>query len=81
MHLFYAISSFVNHFIVIGQTGVTVPKSQIWSKLAIFLSHVTLEFDIWPWKTIGHPFYPTSSFVRLFIAMFEFKLELQSGNG
>ena len=81
MHLFYAISSFVNHFVAIGQTGVTKKflKSQIQVKVGNFLSHVTL--DIWPWKTIGHPFYPTSSFVRPFIAICEFKLELQSGNG
>ena len=32
-------------------------------------------------KTNGHLFYATSSFVQLFIAIGEFKLELQSGNG
>ena len=31
-------------------------------------------------KTIGHLFYATSSFVHHFIAIGEFKLELQSGN-
>ena len=31
-------------------------------------------------KTIGHLFYATSSFVHHFIAICEFKLELQSGN-
>ena len=31
-------------------------------------------------KTIGHLFYATSSFVQHFIAIGEFKLELQSGN-
>ena len=40
-------------------------------------SRVTLEFDVWPWKTIGHLFYATSSFVQHFIAIGEFKLELQ----
>ena len=80
VHLFYAISSFVNHFRAISQTGVTVSKSQIRVKVGDFLSHVILEFDIWPWKTIGHPFYPTSSFVHHFIAICEFKLELQSGH-
>ena len=34
----------------------------------------------WPWKTIGHLFYATSSFVQHFIAIGEFQLELQSGN-
>ena len=50
---------------------------QIWR---FFFSLVTLEFDIWPWKTIGHLFYATSSFVHHFEAIGEFKLELQSGN-
>ena len=27
---------------------------------------MTLKFDRWPWKTIGHLFYPTSSFVHHF---------------
>ena len=39
-----------------------------------------LKFDEWPWKTIGHLFYATSSFMHHFIANGEFKLELQSGN-
>ena len=46
----------------------------------IFFSRVTLEFDGWPWKTIGHLFYATSSFVHHFVAIDEFKVELQSGN-
>ena len=41
---------------------------------------MTLKFDRWPWKTIGHLFYATSSFVHHFVAIGEFKLELQSGN-
>ena len=44
------------------------------------LSRVTLKFDGWPWKTIGLLFYATSSFVPHFVAIVEFKLELQSGN-
>ena len=39
------------------QTGVTVRKRPIWVKIDDFFSHVTLQFDIWPWKTIGHLFY------------------------
>ena len=39
-----------------------------------------LKFDRWPWKTIGHLFYTTSSFVHHFIVIGEFKLELQSRN-
>ena len=44
------------------------------------LSRVTLKFDWWPWKTIGHLFCATSSFVQYFVAIGEFKLELESGN-
>ena len=39
-----------------------------------------LEIEGWPWKTIGHLFFAVSSFVQHFIAIGEFKLELQSGN-
>ena len=62
------------------QTGVTVRKRPIWVKFDDFQSRVTLKFDGWPWKTIGHLFYATSSFVQHFLAIGEFKLELQSGN-
>ena len=62
------------------QTGVTVRKRPIWVKIDDFFSRVTLKFDGWPWKTIGHLFYATSSFVQHFVAIGEFKLELQSGN-
>ena len=39
------------------QTGVTVRKRPIWVKIDDFFSHVTLIFDGWPSKTIGHLFY------------------------
>ena len=61
------------------QTKVTVWKcSRV--KIGDLLSRVTLKFDGWPWKTIGHFFHSTSSFSYHFIAIGEFKLELQSGN-
>ena len=41
---------------------------------------MTLKFDRWPCKTIGHLFCATSSFLHHFVAIGEFKLELQSGN-
>ena len=41
---------------------------------------MTLQFDGWPWKTLGHLFHATSSFVHNFVAIGEFKLVLQSGN-
>ena len=62
------------------QTGVTVRKRPIEVKIDDFLSRVTLKFDVWPSKTIGHLFYATSSFVQHFVAIGAFKLELESGN-
>ena len=62
------------------QTGFTVQKHSIRVEIGDMLSRVTLKFDGWPWKTIGHLFYATSSFVQHFVAIGEFKLELQSGN-
>ena len=62
------------------QTGVTVRKRSIRVKIGDYLSRVTLKFDGWPSKTIGHFFYATSSFVHHFKAIGQFKLELQSGN-
>ena len=73
--------SFLHHFVAIGEFNlVTVQKRLIWVKIDDFFSRVTLKFDGWPSKTIGHLFYATSSFVQHFVAIGEFKLELQSGN-
>ena len=71
-------ASFHNHRWI--QAGVTVRKRPIWVKIDDLFSCVTLQFDVWPWKTIGHLFYATSSFVHHFVAIGDFKLELQSGN-
>ena len=57
-----------------------VRKRPIWVKIGDVLSCVTLKFDGWPWKTKGHLSIAVSSFVQHFIAIGEFKLELQSGN-
>ena len=62
------------------QIGFTVQKCSIRVEIGDMLSHVTLKFDGWPWKTKGHLFYPTSSFVHHFVPIGEFKFELQSGN-
>ena len=62
------------------QTKVTVRKRSIQVKIGNFLSRITVKFDEWPWKTIGHLFYATSSFMHHFVAIGVFKLELQSGN-
>ena len=71
-------TSFETHWWI--QTAVTVQKRSIWVKICDFLSCVTLKFDGWPWQTIGHLFYATSSFLNHFKATGEFKLEWQSGN-
>ena len=57
-----------------------VRKRPIWVKICDVLYRVTLKFDGWPWKTIGHLSFAVSSFVQHFIAIGEFKLELRSGN-
>ena len=55
-------------------------KRAILAKISNILSHVTLKFGRWPWKTMGHIFHTISSFVHDFLAICEFKLEWQSGN-
>ena len=80
-HLFYATLIFLHHFLAFGEFNLElVQKRPIWVKIDDFFSHVTLKFEGWPSKTIGHLFYATSSFVHHFVAIDEFKLELQSGN-
>ena len=71
-------ASFRSHWWI--QTGVTVRKRSFWVKIDNFISRVTLKFPVWSWKSIGHLFYATSSFVHHSVAIGEFKLELQSGN-
>ena len=75
---FKLFTSFRSHWWI--QTWVTVRKRPIWVKFDDFLSRVPLKFDGWPWKTIGHLSYATSSYMYHFIIICEFKLELQSGN-
>ena len=83
-HLYFATSSSMHHFVAIGEFKLEsrVRKHPIWVNIDDFLSRVTLllQYDVWPWKTIGHLFYATSSFVHHFVAIGDFKLELQSGN-
>ena len=71
-------AAFQSHWYI--QTGVTVRTLSIQVKIGNFLSCVTLRIDGWPWKTIGHLFYTTSSFVYHFKSISEVKLELQSGS-
>ena len=80
-HLFYATSSFVHHFFpLVNSNWSYSPETPNLGQNWWFFSRVTLKFDPWPWKTIGHLCYPTSSFVHHFVAIGEWKLELQSGN-
>ena len=71
-------ASFQIHRWIKTEVTVWIRSSRV--KIDNFLARVTLKFDGWPWKTIGHLLYTTSSFVHHFKAMGEFKLELQSGN-
>ena len=75
-------SSFGHHFVAIGDF-----KLELQSGNAQFGSKSTIFRAVWPWnltydleKTIGHLFYATSSSMHHFIAIGEFKLELQSRN-
>ena len=79
---FNATASFFNNFVAIGEFKLELQSgnAQFGSKSMTFFSRVTLKFDVWPWKTIGHLFYATSNFVHHFKCIGEFKLELQSGN-
>ena len=62
---------------LIAATGLVISN---WIQIVNFSAHVTVKFDGWPCKTIGHLFYATSSFVHHFVPIGEFKLQLQSGN-
>ena len=80
-HLFYATSSFLHHFIDIGQYKLWSysPEPQILVKIGNFLPPpMTLKYDRWPWKMIGHFFYTT--FLHHFIGTGQYKLESQSRN-
>ena len=78
LYCFKLFSSFHSHQSI--WSAVTVRKRSIRVKINNFLSPVNLKFDRWSWKIIGHLIYAVSSFVHPFIAISEFKLELQSGN-
>ena len=80
-HLLYAISSFVDHFVAIGEFKLELQSGngQFGSKSS-FVSPASLKFDRWHRKIIAHPLCATSSFVHHFVVIGEFKLELQPGN-
>ena len=72
-HLFYATSSFMHHFVVIGEFKLQSSGSN---------STLFRDLEIWrmTFKNNRAPLHATSSFVHHFVANGEFKLELQSGN-
>ena len=78
LYCFKLCASFHSHQWI--QTVVTARKRPILLKIDDFFSRVTLKFNGWLSKTIGHLLYATSSLVHHFVAIGEFKLELQSGN-
>ena len=80
-HLFSTTSSLVHHLKAVGEFKLMLQSGKLnLGQNRQFLSRVTFKFDGWPWKTIRHLFYTTSSFVHHFNAMDEFKLESQTGN-
>ena len=81
-HLLFAVVSFVQQFIAICEFKLELQSgnAQFGSSSTIFVGRVTSKFDRWHWKTIGHLFYATSSFVHHFVAIGELKLQWQSRN-
>ena len=77
-HLFCATSSFVYHFVPIGEFKLELMSGnvQFGSNSTIFFSRVTYKFNGWPSQTIGHLFCATASFVYHFVPIGEFELEL-----
>ena len=73
LYYFKLFASFHSHRSI--QSAVTVRQRQICVKIGDFLPRVTLKFDRWPWKTIGHLFYATLSSMYDFVAVCEFKVE------
>ena len=76
-YIHYTIPNKANLRDLIAATSLVISN---WIQIVNFSARVTVKFDGWPCKTIGHLFYATSSFVHLFVPIGEFKLKLQSGN-
>ena len=74
-------SSLAHYFKAMGEFKLELQSGNFQLvKISNFLSRVTLKFDGWPWKIIGHLFYIKSNFVHHFKAIGELELKLQSGN-
>ena len=71
----------MHHFVAFGQFKLELQSGNAHSgSKSTFFCCGTLKNDVWHWKAIEHISYATSSFVNHFVAIGEFKLELQSGN-
>ena len=55
-HLFYTALSFVHHIKAMGEFKLELQSVTLNSGQNRLFCRVTLKFDGWPWKTIGHPF-------------------------
>ena len=65
-HLFYTTSSFVHHFKSIDESKLELQSqnAEFGSKSLNFSSSVTLTFDGWLWKTVGHLYFKLCAFLR-----------------
>ena len=78
LHYFKMCASFHSHLWI--KTAVTVRKCPNLVKIGYVLSCVTLKFNKWPWKTIGHISYATSSLVHHFVTIRELRSQWKQLN-
>ena len=79
--LFYATASFVHPLVSIGEFKLELQSgNDQFGQIRRFLEACDLEIRWMTLKNNRAPFYATSSVVHNFVAIGEFKLELQSGN-
>ena len=62
------------------QIRVTVRNHLIQVRIGNILWRVTLKFDGWPWKTIGHLSYTTSNFVHHYIMICDWSYRSETVN-
>ena len=60
---------------------LSIWKRSIWVKIGDIWSRVTLKFDRWPCKTIGHLFYATSIFLAQFQSHWWIQIGVIIGKG
>ena len=80
-NLSYGCRTSVPHFRPIPPFKLVINrKPSNWDQICHLSSPVTLKFNTWPWKTIGHLSYASRISVSSFIPIPLFKQELLSGN-